>query len=457
MTPAFNDSKDSKDFLGRDSFIRALQNHIHGLAAIELELLPAPRVLAVDAPWGYGKSWVATKLFERLVAGDEGAAVLIDAFRFDHHDDAFAVIASSAMKALKPNAERKRNFLRAAGRVLKTAAPAAVKGVSEIALRTVGVESKTLSEVGEKLKDFVIDGAADYSEKSIEAMLERYSETQRYQDDFVEAFSAITKNLPKPFVVIIDELDRCRPSFALEVLERIKHLFSAENVVFVLFWSSAAIQESVRHTYGGGIRAQAYLSKFIALSVPLPAPVSEAEQDQNPYWSFISRELSRTNSSLTVETRDKAASALAAFAQALNVSLRDAQKAIRLFNMAGIRAHAVVPEFAYLALVKVTDDHQFTRLSKLDSNAAGEELKRLPGVDDEDSSFTESEKMVLLLTYLCDPRGYEEIAARGHHGDNLRDDNVISSVGVGQRRNRVDDFQRAAKLIEKVLAKSQAM
>lgn len=456
MTQTVNVSEDPKDFLGRESFIQSLQNHIRGLAAIDLEFLPAPRVLAVDAPWGYGKSWVAAKLFERLVASDEGGAVLIDAFRFDHHDDAFAVIASSAMKALKPNAERKRNFLQAAGRVLKATAPIALKGASEIALRAVGIDGTTLSEVGAKLKDLVIDGAADYSEKSIEAMFERYSDTQRYQDDFVQAFSAITKDLPKPFVVIIDELDRCRPSFALEMLERIKHLFSAENVVFVLFWSSTAIQESVRHTYGGGIRAQAYLSKFVALSVPLPAPVYEAEQNRNPYWSFISRELTRTNSSLAVEARDNVAGALAEFAQALSVSLRDAQKAIRLFNMAGVRAHAVVPEFAYLSLVKVTDDHQFSRLSKLDSKAAGEELKRLPGVNDEDSSFTESEKMVFLLSYLCDPRGYEEMAARGHHGDSMRDDNVISNVGVGKRRNRVDDFQRAATLIEKVLAKSQA-
>lgn len=102
----------------------------------------------------------------------------------------------------------------------------------------------------------IVESASTASEKAVEKLLDVYANTQVAQNEFVKTLSSLTKDLPKPFVVIIDELDRCRPSFALEFLERIKHLFAAENVVFVLFWNANSICESVRHSYGQGTNAE---------------------------------------------------------------------------------------------------------------------------------------------------------------------------------------------------------
>lgn len=248
------------DFLNRGEFLKGLEHHINGLAEIQLEHLASPRVLAVDAPWGSGKSWIAERLKAQLQGADKPHTVaFIDAFRYDHHDDAFAVIAASVMKALKPNAAQKRKFVRAAGAVLKSAAPMLVKAGANLALKAVGLTGDDVSDVFEEAAESVVEGASKASEKAVEKMLDAYANTQVVQDGFVEMLSALTKGLEKPFVVIIDELDRCRPSFALEVLERIKHLFSAENVVFVLFWNSSSICESVRHSYGQGTAAHLYL------------------------------------------------------------------------------------------------------------------------------------------------------------------------------------------------------
>lgn len=58
------------------------------------------------------------------------------------------------------------------------------------------------------------------------------------------------------------------------------------------------------------------------------------------------------------------------------------QKAIHLFNLAGSGVSEVMPEFAYLALIKVTAEKQFVRLLNLDAEAAAEELAKLPSLND---------------------------------------------------------------------------
>ena len=73
----------------------------------------------------------------------------------------------------------------------------------------------------------------------------------------------------KPIVVIIDELDRCRPSYALQLLERMKHFFSVPKVHFVLGVNLDQLANSVVATYGPGIDGRLYLQKFIQLSIQL--------------------------------------------------------------------------------------------------------------------------------------------------------------------------------------------
>lgn len=67
-------------------------------------------------------------------------------------------------------------------------------------------------------------------------------------------------------VFIIDELDRCRPDFALSVLERIKHFFSVQNVHFVLGANCSQLRNSIRSAYGNDVDAALYLQKFVSVT-----------------------------------------------------------------------------------------------------------------------------------------------------------------------------------------------
>ena len=71
-------------------------------------------------------------------------------------------------------------------------------------------------------------------------------------------------------VVFIDELDRCKPTYAIALLERIKHFFTDERVTFVFSINQNQLQHTVKSYYGYGMDASKYLEKCFDISIPLP-------------------------------------------------------------------------------------------------------------------------------------------------------------------------------------------
>lgn len=80
--------------------------------------------------------------------------------------------------------------------------------------------------------------------------------------DLATSMFEATDNLP-PIFILVDELDRCRPSYAVELLERIKHLFSIEDFVFVLGSDTEQLSHAIRGLYGAGFDAERYLKRFV--------------------------------------------------------------------------------------------------------------------------------------------------------------------------------------------------
>ena len=74
----------------------------------------------------------------------------------------------------------------------------------------------------------------------------------------------------RPLVVVIDELDRCRPSYAIELLEVAKHLFTVDHIVFALAVNRAELAQSVRALYGASFDAKGYLRRFFDVDFRLP-------------------------------------------------------------------------------------------------------------------------------------------------------------------------------------------
>ncbi|WVV48879.1 P-loop NTPase fold protein [Pseudomonas sp. NA13] len=68
--------------------------------------------------------------------------------------------------------------------------------------------------------------------------------------------------LRTPAFIFIDELDRCRPTYAIELLERVKHFFELEDCRFIVASDSTQLAHSVRAVYGEKFYSERYLSRF---------------------------------------------------------------------------------------------------------------------------------------------------------------------------------------------------
>ena len=75
--------------------------------------------------------------------------------------------------------------------------------------------------------------------------------------------------------MIIDELDRCRPSYAVELLEVAKHVFAVDHIVFVLAVNRSQLSHSVKALYGNDFDAYGYLRRFFDVDFRLPDPSRE--------------------------------------------------------------------------------------------------------------------------------------------------------------------------------------
>ena len=105
-----------------------------------------------------------------------------------------------------------------------------------------------------------------------------YASQRRTKDEIKEQLGELSDQVReetgKPVVFIIDELDRCRPTFAVELLERVKHIFDVPNMVFVFGVNRSELCSSLQSIYGE-IDADIYLRRFFDMEFKLPEVETE--------------------------------------------------------------------------------------------------------------------------------------------------------------------------------------
>lgn len=85
----------------------------------------------------------------------------------------------------------------------------------------------------------------------------------------------INKSHCKSIVIFVDELDRCNPSYAVRLLEDIKHYFLMDNVTFVFSVNLSELQHMVKSVYGEQFDAFRYLDRFFDIRLNLPVANQE--------------------------------------------------------------------------------------------------------------------------------------------------------------------------------------
>lgn len=119
-------------------------------------------------------------------------------------------------------------------------------------------------------------------------------------------------------VIFIDELDRCKPDYALSLMERIKHFFDDDRITFVFAVNLSQLQHTVKSYYGSAFDATRYLDKFFDIQMSLP---------NINYKAFLQNQLG-----LSADTRSD--EVCIETAKYFGFSLRETERYIRLYKIA---------------------------------------------------------------------------------------------------------------------------
>lgn len=271
----------------QDEFKRKpIAENIIRLLTSPIDLSP----MVIDGGWGTGKTEFCQKLIRLMQQQHpDYQPVYIDAFRSDHSGEPLLALLAEIIKACTPEdtdehpSEQRKNITKkvakAAGFVMKTVAKAAVGHVLKQNMEDLaeGMSQIINDEQEAKNAAATVAGAATILashsiDATIDATVEALLKEQIEAEKNLETLKACLKELAadKPIILFIDELDRCRPDYAVDMLEVIKHVFDVENVKVVLVTNTKQLRAAINHRYGMEVDAQKYLDKFLKYSFALP-------------------------------------------------------------------------------------------------------------------------------------------------------------------------------------------
>lgn len=247
------------NFQNRDEFKReGIADKIIQLLTADIDISP----MVIDGDWGTGKTEFCHKLINKFREAHQDARILyVDAFHADHADNPLMTILAAVMTLL-PEGKNKKTFL-------QKAIPVARYGLATVGKAAVGHLLKQNSDaIANNLEEHLQDAADKAIDASVKALLRDHEKAEINLKALQATLESIASD--SPIIIFIDELDRCRPDFAVQMLEVIKHTFDVKNVKFVLITNAKQLRAAINHCYGSLVDAQCYLDKFLKFSFRLP-------------------------------------------------------------------------------------------------------------------------------------------------------------------------------------------
>ena len=281
----------------------AIQEHSERLLA------NSPQAIAIDAGWGSGKTTFMA-LWAAYLRKEGVKVVEFNAWKFSLSDPLDALTKEILRKFDTP-VEKQEPPHRRLVEFVRYASPF-VKGGAKLG----SLLSPEFGQAIETLESAAEAATAVASQLNPRTAVESIPKIDS-PDAFTRALSEAAKNWSEqPVVIMVDELDRCSPEYAVEMLQLLEHIFYAENVVFVVSMNRGELVHSVKAFYGEGFDADGYLERFFDNVFGLPA--SNRVQYIRTRLEAVTKEYPEIES-------DRALS----FFVASDLSLREIERAIR--------------------------------------------------------------------------------------------------------------------------------
>ena len=217
-----------------------------------------PHTVAIHGAWGSGKT-VFVEMWKEHMEEKGFSVIYFDAFKHDYQSNVFLSLTKTLYAHFKD--KDTKDFK--------------------------GKAKKILEILSKNIANSITKGIID--EEVFNAVFNACKEDKENINEFKKVLLELIKKNEnnKPLIFIIDEMDRCRPDFALEILEKVKHVFNIPNLHFIFAVNLITLEKSVQKIYGVD---RQYLQKFFKFSLALPKNTKELSFYEEYYF------LEKTNS-----------------------------------------------------------------------------------------------------------------------------------------------------------------
>ncbi|MCF7221448.1 KAP family P-loop NTPase fold protein [Marilutibacter chinensis] len=255
--------------------------------------------VAIDADWGAGKTFFVKNWAEDLKEAGH-PVIYFDAWENDDGDQPAIALMSAILQGLKEWESR----IPAKKRLAETAADLTKRSIRDLRSAVLPATGVIARGMVKKFTGVAIDQLmdsfdsvdqtddADNDSKELNEALDKFFESalashekrQRSLADFRSNLASLLELVCSqagavlPLFVFVDELDRCRPSYAIKLLEEVKHIFGIRGVAFVVSTNLMQFQNSIRGVYGGDFDGRRYLRRMFDHEYLLPEPKGDMYQ-----------------------------------------------------------------------------------------------------------------------------------------------------------------------------------
>ena len=269
-------------------------------------------VFNINSNWGAGKTYFIKRWAGSL--SQHHPVVYFNSWKFDHNNEPLILILSEIIQQLtnlikgSEHKKRKARLNSAVTKTIKHIAPTLAKGVFKkiSGVNWNDLKDESSEDANEDQNQDSINLGADTASVTTQAILNLHTQQQASIDELKQQIKQILsevlvndntdgKERCSPMYVFVDELDRCRPTFAIEVLEVIKHIFDIPRIIFVIATDTEQLQHSIKAVYGHDFDAEKYLMRFFNRSFALPVPKLKDYLNQLPSVNTLKERLVKTS------------------------------------------------------------------------------------------------------------------------------------------------------------------
>lgn len=214
--------------------------------------------IAINDKWGNGKSSFMRLWMEYVETNFQDKIIYYNSWEYDDCDSALLPILYQII-SISDN-EDDEVFIKKAKLFLKSCG----YSLTKVGIRKVFGEDSPVEKI-------VCEGIDDLKDADIKTIFDEYGHYYEKREVLAEKLTDLVSIKGKLWV-FVDELDYCRPDFALKSLEAIKHYFNIPNIIFVFTVDLGELASTTNIAYGLGIDADSYLRKFFDYIYNLTSP-----------------------------------------------------------------------------------------------------------------------------------------------------------------------------------------